>query len=52
MVDNFGSYPLLFAFGFLCSGFSGHGVFAGIVRPMSNESFCNGTGRIITSFGH
>jgi MFS family permease len=57
MVDNFGPYPaLLFAFGFFVFGvFSGHAVYLPELFPThvraTAVSFCNGTGRIITSFG-
>jgi hypothetical protein len=57
MIDNFGPYPaLLFVFGFFVFGvFSGHAVYLPELFPThvraTAVSFCNGTGRIITSFG-
>jgi len=56
-VDSFGPYPfLLFAFGFFVFGvFSGHAVYLPELFPThvraTAVSFCNGSGRIITSFG-
>lgn len=57
MVDTFAPYPyLLFVFGFFVFGvFSGHAVYLPEIFPThvraTAVSFCNGTGRIITSFG-
>jgi len=56
-VDTFGPYPyLLFVFGFFVFGvFSGHAVYLPELFPThvraTAVSFCNGSGRIITSFG-
>ncbi len=57
MVDTFAPYPyLLFVFGFFVFGvFSGHAVYLPELFPThvraTAVSFCNGTGRVITSFG-
>src|SRR5436190_4200798 len=56
-VDTFGPYPfLLFVFGFFVFGvFSGHAVYLPELFPThvraTAVSFCNGSGRVITSFG-
>jgi MFS family permease len=56
-VDSFGPYPfLLFVFGFFVFGvFSGHAVYLPELFPThvraTAVSFCNGSGRVITSFG-
>jgi MFS family permease len=56
-VDTFGPYPfVLFVFGFFVFGvFSGHAVYLPELFPThvraTAVSFCNGSGRIITSFG-
>jgi MFS family permease len=56
-VQTFGPYPwLLFFFGFFVFGvFSGHAVYLPELFPTQVRatalSFCNGSGRIITSFG-
>ena len=56
-VTTFGPYPfLLFVFGFFVFGvFSGHAVYLPELFPThvraTAVSFCNGSGRIITSFG-
>jgi MFS family permease len=56
-VDTFALYPfLLFVFGFFVFGvFSGHAVYLPELFPThvraTAVSFCNGSGRVITSFG-
>jgi MFS family permease len=56
-VDTFAPYPyLLFVFGFFVFGvFSGHAVYLPELFPThvraTAVSFCNGSGRVITSFG-
>jgi len=57
MVDSYYVYPyFLFAFGYFVWGvFSGHAIYLPELFPThvraTAVSFCNGTGRIITSFG-
>jgi MFS family permease len=57
MVDSYSVYPyLLFVFGYFVWGvFSGHAIYLPELFPThvraTAVSFCNGTGRIITSFG-
>src|SRR6266498_1178281 len=57
MVDTYSVYPyLLFVFGYFVWGvFSGHAIYLPELFPThvraTAVSFCNGTGRIITSFG-
>jgi MFS family permease len=56
-VDHYAPYPyLLFVFGYFVSGvFSGHAIYLPELFPTHVRatalSFCNGVGRIITSFG-
>jgi MFS family permease len=57
LVDSYGPYPiLLLIFGFFVIGiFSGHAIYMSELFPTHVRStavaFCNGTGRIFTSFG-
>jgi MFS family permease len=56
-LDHYGPYPyLLSVFGyFIWGAFSGHGIYLPELFPThvraTGVSFCNGTGRIVTSFG-
>jgi MFS family permease len=57
VVDSYGPYPImLLIFGFFVIGiFSGHAIYMSELFPTHVRStavaFCNGTGRIFTSFG-
>jgi MFS family permease len=57
LVDSYGPYPiLLLVFGFFVIGiFSGHAIYMSELFPTHMRStavaFCNGFGRIFTSFG-